>query len=44
MTEENGLDLKFMFGVEDGALTYIKMNSDDFPYVKVADGERFVRK
>lgn len=44
MTEENGLDLKFMFGVEDGTLTYIKMNSDDFPYVKVADGERFVRK
>ena len=44
MTEENGLDLKFMFGVEDGTLTYIKMNSDDFPYVEVADGERFVRK
>ena len=44
MTEENGFELNFMFGVEDGALIYVKVNSDDFPYVKVADGERFVRK
>ena len=44
MTEENGFDLKFMFGVEDNALTYIKMNSDDFPCVKVKDSERFVRE
>ena len=41
--EENGTGLKFMFGVEDGALIYVAMGSDAFPYVKVADEERFVR-
>ena len=40
--EENGTGLKFMFGVEDDALIYVALESDAFPYVKVADGERFV--
>ena len=46
MTEdaENGYDLKFIFGVEDEALRYMAMNSDEFLYVKVSDGERFVRQ
>ena len=44
MTEENGFDLEFMFDVAEDALIYIKTDSDDFPYVKVADRERFVRK
>ena len=46
MTEsgETGYDLRFMFGVEEDALVYLRMNSDDFMYVKVSDGERFVRQ
>ena len=42
--EETGNGLEFMFGVEDGALIYVAMGSDEFVYVKVADGERFVRE
>ncbi len=42
MNEENGFDLKFTFGVEDGALIYFAAGSDPFPYVKVSDGERFI--
>ena len=41
--EENGTGLKFMFGVEDDALIYVALESDAFPYMKVADGERFER-
>ncbi len=42
--EETGYDLSFMFGVENDALIYIAMGSDEFIYVKVSDGERFVRQ
>ena len=42
--EETGFALKFMFGIEDGALVYVAMGSDPFVYVKVSDGERFVRQ
>lgn len=42
--EETGYDLEFMFGVEDGALAYVAMGSDEFIYVKVPDGARFVRQ
>ena len=42
--EETGYDMKFMFGVEDGALIYIAMGSDEFMYVKVSDEEKFVRQ
>ena len=42
--EEAGFALKFMFGIEDGALVYVAMGSDPFVYVKVSDGERFVRQ
>ncbi|MBR5345418.1 MAG: hypothetical protein IK127_06295 [Clostridia bacterium] len=43
LTEQNGYDLEFMFGYEDGTLIYIADGSDAFIYVKVGDGERFVR-
>ena len=42
--EETGYDLNFMFGVEDNALIYIAMGSDEFIHVKVSDGEKFVRQ
>ncbi len=42
--EETGFELEFMFGIEDGSLIYIAMGSDEFPYVRVSDGERFVRQ
>ncbi len=44
MTEENGFELSFTFGVEDGALIYLEMGSDPFPYVNVADEARFKRQ
>ena len=43
LDEENGFELSFTFGVEDGALVYLSGSSDPFPYVKVSDRERFVR-
>lgn len=42
--EEAGCEMKFMFGIEDGSLIYVAMGSDEFLYVKVSDGERFVRR
>lgn len=42
MTEENGYDLSFMFGIEDGELLYVAMGSDEFPYVHVKDMGRFL--
>ena len=44
MTEENGLELDLMFGVEDGALIYLETGAGGFIHVKVSDGERFVRQ
>ena len=43
LNEENGFELSFTFGVEEGALIYLSGSSDPFPYVKVKDRERFVR-
>ncbi len=43
MTEENGAELQFTFGVEENALIYLEMGSDAFPCVKVEDEGRFVR-
>ena len=42
--EETGYDLEFVFGLEGDALVYLAMGSDEFIYVKVSDGERFVRQ
>ena len=42
--EETGYDLNFMFSVEDNALIYIAMGSDEFIHVKVSDREKFVRQ
>ena len=44
LTEENGLDLSFTFGVRENALVYLATASDPFPYVDLADGTRFVRQ
>ena len=44
LTEENGFEMKFVFAVQDDALVYDEADSDAFPYVKVADAERFVRE
>ncbi len=41
---EGGFDLSFMFGAEENALIYLAAGSDTFLYVKVKDGERFVRQ
>ena len=43
MTEVGGSDLQFMFVLGEDALVYAAAGSDEFPYVKVSDGERFVR-
>lgn len=44
MTEnEGGLDLSFVFGVEENSLVYLAAGSDAFPYVKVKDEERFMK-
>ena len=44
MTERNGFDLRFEFGVGDGALIYHEEGSDAFPYVEVSDADRFIRQ
>ena len=41
---EGGFDLSFMFGAEENALVYLAAGSDAFVYVKVQDGERFVKQ
>ena len=41
--EESGSGMQFMFGVEDGALIYIALGSDEFPY-NISDGERCIRQ
>ena len=44
MTEdEGGFDLSFLFVAKENALVYYAAGSDAFPYVKVQDGERFLR-
>ena len=43
LTETAGFDMTFRFAITDGALIYTEAGSDSFPYVKVSDGERFVR-
>ena len=42
MTENSGYDFVFRFSVEDGNLRYIADGSDQFLYVQVADGDRFL--
>ena len=42
MTEESGLDLYFTMIVTEDALVYVQDESDDFPYIKVPDGGKFV--
>ncbi len=44
MQEENGYELQFAFGTQDGALIYLADSSDRFPYVALADGARFIRQ
>ncbi len=44
LSEENGLDALFVFGVGEDELIYLEMGSAPFPYVRVKDGERFVRR
>ena len=41
---EGGFDLSFMFGVEENALVYLAAGSDAFVYVKLQDGERFMKQ
>ena len=41
--EETGLLLSFAFAYADGDLIYFAQGSDDFPYISVPDGGRFVR-
>ncbi len=41
--EEAGYRLSFAFFIDGGALIYIAAESDDFLYVKLEDGARFVR-
>lgn len=41
---EGGFDLSFMFGAEENALVYLAAGSDAFVYVKVQDGERFMKQ
>ena len=43
MTEENGYDLYFTFIPVEDALVFAEEDSDNFIYVKVPDGGRFVR-
>ena len=43
MTEENGLELQLMFGVEENLLIYLESGSDGFPSVKLPDKARFIR-
>ncbi len=42
--KDAGYDLRFTFGLDEGTLTYSASNSDSFPYVKVADGEMFIKQ
>lgn len=42
--KQAGFDLRFTFGLHDGTLFYSGSNSDGFPYVKVADGEKFIKQ
>ena len=45
LAEENGFDLQFYFSAEDeDTLIYKGRYSDDFPYIKVPDGGKFVRE
>lgn len=43
LNEENGFDLHFCFQLSEDALIFIEELSDQFPYVKVPDGGRFVK-
>ena len=42
LTEQGGQDSVYCFAVKDGALVYIADGSDNFLYVKTADGDRFL--
>ncbi len=45
LIEENGFDLQFYFTAEDeNTLVYEGGYSDEFPYIKVSDGGKFVRE
>lgn len=43
MYEENGFNLYFTMIVTEDALVYVKGESDEFPYIQVPDGGRFLR-
>ena len=42
--DEGGFDLSFTFTAGENMLVYFAAGSDAFPYVKVKDGERFIRQ
>ena len=42
MTESSGYDFVFRFSVDNGTLRYIADGSDQFLYVRVEDGDRFL--
>lgn len=44
LQERGGYAFTFCFGYEDKGLIYLAEKSDEFIYVKVADGERFSLK
>ena len=43
MYEENGLDRTFVFACEEGALLFCSADTDNFLYLPLADGARFLR-
>lgn len=43
MTEQNGLELRFMLGYAGDTLLYLAAGSDSFPYVQVPDMGKFIR-
>ena len=43
MTETTGFDWVYHFTVEDDTLVFVSEGSSEFTYVKVEDGDRFIR-